>query len=73
MKFLKKNSLIDRYKLGEVSTSNIWFRYGSWSVMDCGELNKTHPFPDGLFSGWEAMRKNKIIRANTLKSLLKKL
>ena len=47
--------LIDRFTLGEVKTPKIWFRYGQWSVLDCGELNKTHPFPDGLFMGWEAL------------------
>ena len=62
--------LIDRFELGEVQTQKIWFRYGKWSVLNCGELNKTHPFPDGLFMGWEAMDNDyNILRKDTWKEL----
>jgi len=65
--------LEDRYYLGEVKAPRIWYRYKKWSILNCGELNKTHPFPKGLFNGWEAMYKRKQVRAETLLELIDKL
>ena len=61
--------IVDRFYLQEVPRKGVWFRYGKYSILNCGELNKTHPYPDGLFMGWEAMFNDEIIRADTWKEL----
>jgi len=67
--------LIDRYTLKEVERSGVWFRYGKWSILNCGELMKPQikmfhlRLPKQFFLGWEAMLGDEIIRADTWKEL----
>lgn len=70
--------LIDRYDLGEVSSRGIWFRYGQYSILDCGKLMETHPMKKemisaGVFVGWEALRSGEITRATSWDDLLEHL
>ncbi len=50
-----------------------------YSVVDFGTTMKTHPYPAGIFKGWEAMRLSdtkseyELIRADSWEELEKKL
>lgn len=62
MPHTQEQGLRDRFDLGEVPRKGVWFNYGEWSVLDCGELMKTSPEYEslkavGLFMGWEAMKR----------------
>jgi len=65
--------LIDRYGLEpEITRPNVWFKFGDWSVLNCGELMKTYPYPKGSFNDWEALRDgDDIIRAKSWEELEK--
>lgn len=59
---------------------NAEVRGKTYSVVDFGTTNKTHPFPDGLFMGWEAieivdneMKSDTLYRASSWEELEKQL
>ena len=70
--------LIDRYKLGEVPRKGVWFKYGKWSILNCGELmrsasNVKELASAGVYMEWEAMKGDLILRRNNLQDLLGQL
>ena len=72
-----KEKLMDRFDINEVPRKGVWFRYGDWSILNCGELMKTANLSETtkryLFLGWEALKKDKIIRADSWEELEKLL
>ena len=76
-----KVRMVEIQRRTDVPREGIWFTLKidglEYSLMNCGELLKTHPFPEGLFGGWETLRNTKdeqeIIRADSLGQLLDKL
>lgn len=59
---------------------NGYFLGKEYSIVDFGKAMEGHPYPEGLFDGWEAIEivKNrldcdKIFRASSLNDLIEKL
>lgn len=68
-----EKELIDRFDINEVPRKGVWFRYGDWSILNCGELMKDAPYKDLVFLGWEALKEGEIIRAENWEELEKLL
>jgi len=56
----------------EIITLELW-AVKEWSVLNFADSMKNHPFPEGLYLGWEAFNGNsdEIIRADNWKELEK--
>ena len=67
MKIISKKPHHSGYEGFEITTED----GKEWSILNFADSMKNHPFPEGIYLGWEAYNGNtdEIIRANTYQEI----